>query len=266
MSENSTPFEDQQDAGSPIPESSSAEPAPAQQVQIPIHPPDGKVWVTYVIIGVTIFVYLLQLLSEWLAGGDYPAFLGMKINEYILQGQVWRFLTPVLLHGSILHIGFNMYFLYRIGPGIEKNYGSRRFIVLYLATAFTGNVLSYLFTASASFGASTAIFGLVTAYAMLIYRNRRFFRNPRGVLNNIIMTIVINLALGMSPGIDNFGHLGGLLGGLAIGWFGGPMLALQPEQDGYHMVNKQSTKEYAVVVGTVIVIFALLAVAKPLLS
>ncbi len=238
---------------------------PDQPVQIPIHPRSEKVWVTYAIIGVTAFVYLLQMFSQNLLGGDYPAAIGMKINQYIMMGQVWRLLTPVLLHGSILHIGFNMLFLYRIGPGLEREYGSGRFFALYLVTAFTGNVFSFIFTQAPSLGASTAIFGLVTAQAVLIYRNQRIFRNPRGVLNNIIMTILINLALGLSPGIDNFGHLGGLLGGLAIGWFGGPILALRLEPDGYHLYDQRTAKRFAIAVCAVIIVFALLAAGKAIL-
>jgi rhomboid protease GluP len=223
------------------------------------------VWVTWAIIGITVLVYLLQSASNLLLRADYFAYWGMKINAFILQGQVWRLLTPVLLHGSLLHIGFNMYFLSRIGPGLEKHYGSGRFLALYLATAFTGNVLSYLFTAANSLGASTAIFGLVAAYAMLIYRNRRFFVNPRGALTNIATTILVNLALGLSAGIDNFGHLGGLLGGLAIGWFGGPQLGLKQISDGYHVFDQRPARDFALVVGTVVIVFALLAAGKAIL-
>lgn len=241
---------------------SAPEAQPEQPAQVIIQPRNEKAWVTYAIIGVTVFIYLLQMLSQYLFRGDYPAAVGMKINEYIMAGQVWRLFTPVLLHGSILHIGFNMLFLYRIGPGLEREYGSGRFFALYLATAFTGNVLSFIFTRSPSLGASTAIFGLVTAQAVLIYRNQRLFHNPRGALNNIIMTIVINLALGMSPGIDNFGHLGGLLGGLAISWFAGPLLALRQELDGYHIYDKQPSQRFAIVVCAAVLIFALLAAGK----
>jgi rhomboid protease GluP len=243
----------------------SPQPPPVEPAGVPIHPPDGKVWVTYAILGVTIFVYLLQMLSELLLGGDYPAFLGMKVNEFILMGEVWRFLTPVLLHGSILHIAFNMLFLYRIGPGLEKNYGSGRFFALYLATAFTGNVFSFLFTKAPSLGASTAIFGLVTANAVLIYRNKNLFRNAQKVLKDLTITIVFNLVLGMSAGIDNFGHLGGLLGGLAISWFAGPILALRPEPDGYHIYDQQPASLFTIVVCVVVVVFSLLAVGKALL-
>ncbi len=69
-------------------------------------------------IGLTIFVFALQYLSQYLSANhyDWPYLLGAKVNELILAGQVWRLFTPMLLHGSILHIGFNMYALFVIGP------------------------------------------------------------------------------------------------------------------------------------------------------
>ena len=97
-------------------------PQPPRQVEIAI--PSVPPRVTYAIIGVTVFVYLLQMASKFfLNGADLPAYYGMKSNDYILAGQFWRFLTPLLLHGSIMHIGFNMYALLVIGAGIGAGIG-----------------------------------------------------------------------------------------------------------------------------------------------
>ncbi|TLM97699.1 rhomboid family intramembrane serine protease, partial [bacterium] len=136
-----------------------------QMVQVPVPGGVKTPGVTYVILGVTIFVYLLQLLSQSLLGSniDLPVILGAKVNSLILQGQLWRLITPILLHGSILHIGFNMYALFAIGPSLERAYGHWRFLTLYLLGAFAGNTLSFLFSPSTSVGASTAIFALVAA-------------------------------------------------------------------------------------------------------
>jgi len=102
--------------------------------------------VTYALIGLTVLVYLLQILSQSLFGQnmDLPFIYGGKINSQILQGQVWRLITPILLHGSLLHIGFNMYALYSIGPSLEKAYGHGRFLLLYLLGGFAGNTISFL--------------------------------------------------------------------------------------------------------------------------
>jgi rhomboid protease GluP len=81
---------------------------PPPGVPVTVKLPAKKPMVTYVLIGVTVLVYLLQSLSTSLSPGgvDWPFVLGGKINELILQGQVWRLLTPALLHGSLLHIAF----------------------------------------------------------------------------------------------------------------------------------------------------------------
>lgn len=138
--------------------------------------------VVYVIMGLTIVVYLLQLLTQYVMGGmDLPAALGMKVNALIQQGQLWRLFTPMLLHGSLLHIGFNMYALYALGPGLESFYGHRRFLVLYVLSGFAGNVMSFIFSSANSLGSSTAIFGLLAAQAVFLYQNKTIFGSALSV-------------------------------------------------------------------------------------
>lgn len=198
----------------------SPESAPAPTIEIAIH--QVRPYVTYTIFGVTIFVYLLQLAGQAF-NFDLITFLGIKYNDFIRAGQLWRLITPVFLHGSLLHITFNMYALFIFGRGLEANFGHGRFFLLYFLSAFAGNVFSFIFNANPSLGASTAIFGLVGAELMFVLQNRQMLENPGRQLLNLVYIVVINLVLGFtSSGIDNFGHLGGLLGGLAFTWFGGP--------------------------------------------
>ena len=120
----------------------------------------NKSWkpvVTYSLMAITIAVYGLQLATQYLLGTDLPAALGMKVNELIIQGQIWRLFTPMFLHASVLHIGFNMYALFVIGTGLERFYGRGRYLTLYLLSGFTGNVASFLFSVEPSLGASTAM-------------------------------------------------------------------------------------------------------------
>ena len=184
---------------------------------------------TYAILAVTAAVYLLQLASEQLLGTDYPASLGMKVNELIVAGQWWRLLTPMLLHGSILHIGFNMYALLILGQDVERHMGHRRFLLLYVLSGFAGNVISFLFQPADSLGASTSIFGLLAAQGVFVYQNRRLIANARDILLNVVFIAGVNLLIGLSGGIDNWGHLGGLLGGLMFSWFAGPKFQLGGE-------------------------------------
>ncbi len=196
----------------------ASEPPPAPR-------PRWQPRVTLVILGITIAVYLLQLLGQSLTGVDYAEALGVKANDLIIQGQLWRLITPVLLHGSILHIGFNMYALYIIGPGLERYYGRWRYLALYLLGGFAGNVLSFLISPENSLGASTAIFGLLGAEGVFLYQNREIFgKSAQRLLMNVIMIAGVNLLIGLAPGagIDNWGHVGGLIGGTLFAFLAGP--------------------------------------------
>ncbi len=174
--------------------------------------------------GLTIAMFLLQVASNYFLSFDLPAALGAKINDLILKGQVWRLITPILLHGSLTHIFFNMYALISIGREIEIYYGHKRYLLLYLVSGFAGNVFSFLITQGSSYGASTSIFGLIAAEGVFIFQNRTFFRNSRAMLMNVAVIVGINLFIvGMIPNIDNFGHLGGLIGGAAFAWLAGPI-------------------------------------------
>lgn len=221
----------------------------------------------FAILGVTILVYLLQELTSYgmlqqpfmalgqmLMGSqllnylirqmgttDLPMVIGAKITPLITDGQIWRLMTPVLLHASPAHILFNMYALYVLGSFIEAYYGHWRFLALYLLGAFGGNILSYWMTPGVSVGASTAIFGLVAAQGVFFYQNRKLFgQRARSMLGNTVFIIVINLMLGLSGGIDNWGHLGGLVGGLAFAWFAGPKLGVEYHPEGPELADQRT--------------------------
>jgi len=99
--------------------------------------------------------------------------------------------------------------------------------ILLTPLGFGGNVLSMMFTEAPSLGASTAIFGLLGAQGVFIYQNRGLFGSmTQQALQSVIMIAGINLLFGfVSTGIDNWGHIGGLVGGLIFTWLGGPILA-----------------------------------------
>ena len=193
-----------------------------QPVQVAV--PTVKPYVTYTLIGLTVFIYLLQMAGQYLLNQDLVTALGVKVNDLIRQGQLWRLITPVFLHGSILHIGFNMYALYIYGRGLEARFGHGRFTLLYFLAAYAGNVLSFIMTPNPSLGASTAIFGLIAAEGVFLLQNRQVLGNRvNRSLMNLLYIAAINLFIGFSTsGVDNFGHIGGILGGLIFTWFGGP--------------------------------------------
>jgi rhomboid protease GluP len=241
-----------QDAPQPAP--------PPQQARVAL--PQSAPYVTYAIIGVTAFIYVLQLATQFLLQFDLPAALFLKVNDLIRQGQLWRLLTPALVHGSITHIGFNMYALLSFGVGLERHFGHRRFLVLYLLGAFTGNVMSFLFVPANSLGASTAIFGLLGAEGVFLYRNRKLFAGQfRSAIGNIIFIAVINLfIIGSLPNIDNWGHIGGLLGGTMFAWFASPLWAIEGIQPTFHLVDRRSARDVVTGVVLVLTVFGALAV------
>lgn len=240
------------------------EPTPTRQpsyVRMPSLPPT----VTYVLIGFTVFIYILQMLGSALLGDsnygiDFVTLYGARISDAIDAGQLWRLITPVFLHGSLSHIFFNMYALFSIGSLLEKHFGHGRFLLLYFLGAFSGNVLSYLFSQGYSVGASTAVFGLVAAEAVFFYQNKDLFGSyARQAISNAVFIIVINLFIGLAPMIDNWGHVGGLLGGAMFAWFAGPKwmaVGIPPE---FSLHDERESREVTTGILLVVLVFGGLA-------
>ena len=237
----------------------------AQQQTISFQMIQGKPVVTWCLIGFTAVVYLAQAISKWQFGVDVLMAYGAKISAYITYyHQYWRLITPVFLHGSITHILFNMYALFTLGPSLENYYGHFDFLRFYLICGFTGNVFSHVFAPNVvSVGASTALFGLIGAQAMFLYKNRHILRNYRNALRNIGFVLVVNLLFGLSGGIDNWGHLGGLAGGLLLSWMCGPEIAfvLNEKEQKVTMVNTVPRSRIEISYALVTAFFAALAFA-----
>lgn len=211
--------------------------SPRRFIRIPERPP----LVTYSLMAVSILMYLFQVLTGSFLGEDLPAALGVKANSLIVQGQYWRLLTPMLLHGSLIHLGFNMYALYILGRRLERYFNHFRFFGLYLISGFAGNILSFYLTPEPSLGSSTAIFGLLAAEGVFIYQHRSMFGDRfKGALRQIIQVAAINLIIGLTPGIDNWGHIGGLLGGAAFSWFAGPVFKIEGLSPDLKLVDQRS--------------------------
>ena len=176
--------------------------------------------VSYAILGITVVVSFLALQPE---GSDLLRLLWLD-KQGLANGEWWRLVSPVLVHGSILHLAFNMYFLYLVGPLVEQVYGSTRFLLLYLLTAATASLASYLIGGPGpSVGASGALFGLCGVLLVGRVLHRPVLQGQqRALMSQLGGLVVINLVLGfgfnsLGGNIDNFAHLGGLAGGLWLG-------------------------------------------------
>jgi len=146
-----------------------------------------------------------------------------------------------------------MYALNAFGPGLERFYGHGRFLALYLLSGFAGNVMSFFFTSASSLGSSTAIFGLLGAEGVFWYLNRDLYgRSAKSAIGNIVTVALINFAIGISTsGIDNWGHLGGLVGGVVFAWLGGPLLKVERGYNEVRLVDQRDDRA-ALVAGAVV--------------
>jgi len=242
------------------PDNQAASIPPAPQFRL--GPKRTKPVLTYIIIGTTVLFYIAQVVLEQIYGFDIVFYLLGKVNEAILLGQVWRLITPALLHGSPLHLLANMYALYMLGRSNETINGHLRFGLLYLVGAFGGNVLSFVLGKYNSLGASTAIFGLLTAEAIFIWQNREFFANHgRSNLINIVMILVLNLMIGLSAGtmIDNWGHVGGAIAGLFFAFLGGTRWSIERVNGIPALVDQRTKKDSWLAFGLVFLAFTVIA-------
>ncbi len=176
--------------------------------------------ISYAIIAITVVAYVLAPPDN---SASSPFGLLLLDKQLVASGQYWRLLTVALLHESPIHLAFNMYALYLVGPVVERIYGWKLFIVIYLACDLTASVASFVFgdPLIGSVGASGAIFGLFGClFVAGRVHNPVLDRQSRGLAAQIGMLIVLNLFLGFTFGagsIDNFAHVGGLLGGAWLG-------------------------------------------------
>jgi len=215
-----------------------AQEPPGKRVRIQL--PERKPHITNALLVIMAVFYALQWFTSLVFGYDLLAFIGMKSNDLIIAGEYWRLVTAMFLHGSIIHLGFNLYALYILGRRVERFFGSLRFVSLFLIAGIAGNLLSFMFTEAPSLGSSTAIFGLLGAEGIFIYQHRKLFGDQfRVALRQIIQVAVGNLVIGfMIPGIDNMGHIGGLIGGAIYTWFGGPNFSIESSPPDLHLEDQ----------------------------
>ncbi len=183
--------------------------ADAQRVEEVFKP--KKNIVTIILVTINVLIFILMTLF-----GQYDNI----INKYAVYGpfivdyhEYYRLITGTFLHANIFHLMFNCYALYIIGTQIENFMGKWKYLAIYFISALTGSLLSIILNDTASVGASGAIFGLMGSLLYFGYHYRVYLGSV--LKSQIIPLIVINLLIGFVSGgsIDNFAHVGGLIGG-----------------------------------------------------
>lgn len=166
-------------------------------------------YITYILIFINILFYVLSIISN-------SFYNSMVLNpSKILNGEYYRLLSCIFMHGGIIHLLCNMYCLYVIGPQVESFFGKIKYIVIYLLSGIIGSLMSLAITNSISLGASGAIFGLLGSILYFGYHYRVYL--SQAIKSQIIPLIVLNLFLGfILNGVDNAAHIGGLIGGILV--------------------------------------------------
>lgn len=157
---------------------------------------------------------------------------GANFRPMTLDGEWWRLITNCFLHIGIFHLLMNMYALLYIGVLLEPHLGRTRFISAYLLTGITASIASlWWHDLTISAGASGAIFGMYGVFLAMLTTNLIEKTARKALLTSIAVFVGYNLIYGLKGGIDNAAHIGGLLGGLCIGYALIPSLKKQHENN-----------------------------------
>lgn len=185
--------------------------APPRRLRLPRFSVRGTYW----LIGINVVVFLIDIVT-----GQTITAYGALMPLLVLQfRQWWRLVAAGFLHADIIHITFNLYAFYGLGRLMERFFGLRRFLIVYAASLLGCSVLVTLFSnlRTPTVGASGAIMGVLGAMVVFFWRYRDLLVGGRGFLSQLARMALINIGIGLLPGISWWGHLGGFLTGAAAG-------------------------------------------------
>lgn len=169
--------------------------------------------ITYILVVLNVLLYV------------FPIIYGNQLNffskfclygPYVRNGEYYRIITASFMHANIIHLICNMYALFILGSQLESFIGKFKFTIVYFFSAITASLMSMAFLKDGiSVGASGAIFGIMGALLYFGFHYRVYLGNV--IKTNLIPVILVNLSFGfLIDGVDNFAHIGGLIGGLLI--------------------------------------------------
>jgi len=169
-------------------------------------------YITYTLIALNVFIYFFfQMIGQY----DNIIEQFCLYGPLVRVGDYYRLFTCMFLHADVLHLFFNCYALYVIGPQLESYMGKWKYCIIYIFSGILGSLLSITMSNNPSVGASGAIFGIMGSLLYFGYHYRLYLGSV--LRSQLIPLILINLLYGfMVTGIDNFAHIGGLIGGILI--------------------------------------------------
>ena len=216
--------------------------------------------VTLVILGVNVIVFLIMTFAGGSTNTDVLLDFGASFSPYFRRGEYWRAVMPMFLHIGWLHLIVNSYALFLLGPILERVYGYGRFALLYVAAGVGSSALSMSLSRNVAAGASGAIFGIAGAMLVAGYLHRDVIppRWGRALGRGILPFIALNLIFGFSVrGIDNWGHLGGLLSGMVLA-----ALIPPPEHDLAPQFGEARPSQAVVALPVIVVALAMASTAQ----
>jgi len=193
------------------------------------------------IIGVLLAIFAAELGLEVLESSEALLFVGALSRDAVMQGEWWRLVTAIFLHGGVDHILGNGIALFVLGMVCEHAFGRAQLAWLFVATGIAGSVVSMLTSAGPSVGASGAIFGLQGAAVILFHRHReRLLLRDRRVGIVLVAWAVYTIATGLlTPYVDNGAHVGGFLAGILLGGRLHPVVIEPPSEETQARIRRQ---------------------------
>lgn len=215
--------------------------------------------VTYIILITNLVIWLATEIAGGSTNGLVLLRFGALHKDLVFHGEVWRMVSSAFLHIGILHLIVNSYTLYQLGDFIEDFFGRKKFIATYVLTAISASVLSILFSDAISAGASGALFGLTGLLLGNAWAKKTYSTDLPIDERQLIPFVLYNLWFGMvSPGIDNWAHIGGLIGGIVLGFIFDPALSFDPSR--IKQVLPNILGKLSILILTLTIVFWLLSI------
>jgi rhomboid protease GluP len=177
-------------------------------------------------------IFFITVLNGALQSEQAIIAAGALAREPVLQGQIWRLVTAMFLHGSIEHLFGNVVGLFIVGMAAEHAYGKFGMMGIYFLSGLLGSAFSIMTKPGPGVGASGAIFGLLGAMIIFFVRYRDYFHLRDKRVGNVLLgwAVYSIVTAQFIPFIDNAAHIGGLIGGALAGYWVTPRIIAESKQ------------------------------------
>lgn len=203
--------------------------------------------IVYVLAAVNIAIYLFGLASpvdtSGMGASTLPVLYGAKVNEFLLNGEWWRLITPMFLHSGFFHVVLSSWALLFFGPQVENVFGPLAFCMIYFLGGLCGNMFSFFFTPDATVGGTGPLFALFGAWVVYLWLNKTVLGEKSadyGIKATTLMGVLV-LCLSCLLPTDEWIHVGAVLPGIMFGYYASP--SLHVDRNGSDVKKMRSGEE-----------------------